>query len=413
MTDLELLQRAGLAAAIGLLIGIERGWQAREADDGGRVAGIRTYTLIGALGGFAGLLPGSATLGLCFIAFALPYAVFEWRKARREKSLSATDFTAGVLTFAMGAYAVHGSMTLAAAAGVVTAGVLAERRVLHSFLQRLTWTELRAALVLLAMTAVLLPALPDRPVDPWGALNPHQIWLMTVLVGAVCYAGYIATRVAGERRGLLYAGIMGGIATSTTVTWTYARLARHSPQGTPDVMVAILAAWIVSLLRMTMLAVTIAPALLYPLAAPVAAASLALLIPAAFAYRMAGKSQGDGLTLSDPIELPLMLRFTALLAGIMLLAKLFSHGQAGSLFALGGITGLLDVDPITLSMARMAGNGVTLDMAVATILIAAAANAAAKAVLAAVFGGPKLGLWLAVPALLSMAAGAATYFLTR
>jgi uncharacterized membrane protein (DUF4010 family) len=408
MNELEILQRAGLAVAIGLLIGIERGWQERQAKDGARVAGIRTFTLIGGLGGICGLLPGTITLGLCLAGFAIPFGLFEWRRAREMESFSATDFIAGLLTFALGAYAAQGSMTIAAAGGVVVAGILAERRVMHSFLNQLKWTELRAALVLLTMTVVLLPALPNRTVDPWNALNPHQIWLMTVLVGAVSYAGYIAVRIAGERRGLLFAAIAGGIATSTTVTWTFARLVKRNPAALPEVMAAILAAWIVSLLRMTGIAVVIAPSLLVPLSAPVGAASILLLIPAALAYRAAGKAGAQGLTLQDPLELPLMLRFTGLLAAIMLLSKFFSSGQAG-LFALGGASGLLDVDPITLSMARLAGTGIAPSVAVSTILIAATANGLAKSVLALTFGGPRLGIALSGLALLAFGAGATAY----
>lgn len=408
MAEMELLQRAGLAVAIGFLIGIERGWQARRARDGARVAGIRTFTLIGGLGGICGLLPGSLTLGFGLVGFAIPYGVFEWRRAARTRTYSVTDFVAGLLTFALGAYAARGSMVIAAAGGVVAAAVLAERQVLHSFLQRLKWTELRAALVLLAMTAVLLPALPDHAVDPWNALNPRRIWLMTVLVGAVCYAGYIAVRVAGERRGLLFAALMGGIATSTTVTWTFARLVRRNPAALPEVMAAILAAWVMSMLRMTVLAVTIAPALLAPLAPPLAAASAVLLIPAALAYRAAGKAGAQGLTLQDPFDLPLMLRFTALLTGIMLLAHFMSAGPSG-LFALGGVSGLLDVDPITLSMAQAAGTDVPQAVAVATILIAAAANGLAKSVLAVAFGGLRLGLALSGFAFLAFGAGALVF----
>jgi uncharacterized membrane protein (DUF4010 family) len=403
VTEFELLQRAGLAAVIGLLIGIERGWQARQVQEGGRVAGIRTFTLIGALGGTAALLPGSTTLGLALLAFALPFGLFEWRKAQRAGSLSATDFIAGIFTFVLGACATRGSMVLAGAAGVVTAAVLAERRLLHVFLQKLKWIELRAALVLLVMTVVLLPVLPDRPIDPWGALNPNRIWLMTVLVGLVCYVGYVAVHFAGARRGLLFAGLMGGIATSTTVTWTFARLARRNPQATPEVLAAILGAWVVSLLRMTALAVIIAPVLLAPLAAPVAIASLVLLGPAVLAYRASGKAGQDGLELDDPLELPLMLRFLAMLVGIMLIAKLFSGGTSG-LYALGGTSGLLDVDPITLSMAQLTGTTVTPAVAASTILIAAASNGVAKAVLGAAFGGRRLGLMLSGMAFLAFAA---------
>jgi len=410
--DLELLQRAGLAAAIGLLIGIERGWQEREAKGGTRVAGIRTFTLIGLLGGIAGLLPGDLALGLCLLGFALPFGYFEWQRASQTGIVSVTSFIAGLVAFALGAYAVRGNMAVAAAGGVMTAAVLAERKLLHGFLKRLTWVELRAALLLLVMTVVLLPLLPDRALDPWGALNPHQIWLMTVLVGAVSYAGYIAVHVAGERRGLLFAGIAGGLATSTTVTWTFARLARRNPAATFEVMTTILAAWVMSLWRVTALAVTIAPPLLLALAPAMMAASAPLLVGAALAYRAAEKKkESGGLTLSDPVELSLMLRFAVLLAGIMLLAKLFSGGENG-LFALGGLSGLLDVDPITLSMARMANTGLSPFIAVSTVLIACAANALAKSVLAVIFGGWRLGLWLSGLAVLGAGTGALVFFST-
>jgi len=409
MSEIELLQRAGLAAAIGLLIGIERGWQARLAEDGSRVAGVRTFTLIGALGGICGLLPGSITLGMSFAGFAIPFGIFEWRQARAADNFSATGFIAGLLTFALGAYAARGSMAAAAAGGVVVAAILAERRVMHSFLRRLKWRELRAGLVLLTMTLVLLPVLPDRTVDPWNALNPHQIWLMTVLVGAVSYAGYIAVRIAGGRRGLLFAAMMGGIATSTTVTWTFARLVRRSPAALPEVVTAILAAWIVSLLRMTAIAVVIAPGLLALLAAPIGVACAVLLVPAALAYRAAGKSGVQKLSLDDPLELPLMLQFTVLLTGIMLLAKLASSGQSG-LYALSAVTGLMDVDPITLSTARLAGTGLSPAVAVSTILIAGAANMLAKSVLAFIFGGKRLGWTLGTTAALAFAGGATAHF---
>jgi uncharacterized membrane protein (DUF4010 family) len=408
--DLELLQRAGLAAAIGLLIGIERGWQEREAKSGSRVAGIRTFTLIGALGGIAGLLPGDITLGLGLLGFALPFGYFEWQRASQTGIVSVTSFIAGLLTFVLGAYAVRGNMAVAAAAGVATAAILAERKLLHGFLKRLTWVELRAAILLLVMTLVLLPLLPDRAVDPWGALNPHQIWLMTVLVGAVSYAGYIAVHVAGERRGLLFAGIAGGLATSTTVTWTFARLARKNPTATWEVMTAILAAWVMSLWRVTALAGTIAPKLLYVLAPAMLAASLPLLAGATVAYRTAQKGASEGLKLSDPVELSLMLRFALLLAGIMLLAKLLSNGE-GELFALAGVSGLLDVDPITLSMARDSNSGLSQFVAVSTILIASASNALAKSVLAVIFGGWRLGLWLSGLAVLGAGAGVAAFLI--
>ena len=401
------LERILLAAAIGLLFGIERGWQEREARDGSRVAGIRTFTLIGMLGGFCGLLAGNnaGLQSVFFVGFALPFGLFEWQKARQAQNMSATDLVAGLLAFALGAFAASGSMFLAGGAGILATLVLAERRFLHSFLRRVRWKELRAAFLLLVMTAVLLPVLPDRTVDPWDALNPHQIWLMTVLVGLLSYGGYIAVRLMGERAGLLAAGSLGGLVTSTTVTWTFARLVRRDAAALPSLVAAILAAWIVSLIRMTAIAVAINPPLLTVLARPVLAASFLLAIPAALAWRSAGRTQSHALPLHDPLDLMLMLRFTALVAVIMLLARLMGSGAPGGLYALGGVSGVLDVDPITLSMAKLGGSSVAIPAAGLTILIAAASNGAAKAVLAVYFGGKKLGSILAFCALAAFAVG--------
>ena len=413
MTDIAMLQRAGLAVAIGLLIGIERGWQEREAQDGARVAGIRTFTLISLLGAICALIAGAdqpLLMGLAFVSFALPFGVFEYRRARESRSFSVTSFVTGLLVFALGAYAILGSMTVAAAGGVVTTAILAGRRVLHGFLQRLKWKELRAAIVLLVMTAVLLPVLPNRAVDPWGALNPHAIWLMTVLIGFVSYAGYIAIRLAGER-GLLYAGLMGGLVTSTTVTWTFARFAAKDRTAGPAVLTAILGAWIVSLLRMTAIALSIAPTLTPFLLPPVLAAAVILFLPAIAGYlRPTGRTQSPDLLLRDPFELSLMAKFLVLLSGIMLLSKLAMNyaGPAG-LIPLGGLSGLLDVDPITLSMAGMVPASLSASVATQTILVAAFTNGIAKAVLGTIFGGVRLGSALAAALLLSAASGAFVY----
>lgn len=408
------LQRAALSVAIGLLVGIERGWQAREARDGSRVAGIRTYTLIGILGGICGFLIRSAPLatGLCFLAFAMPYGFLEWRRIQGTDNFSATNLVAGLLTFMLGAYATAGSMTVAAASAVVMTAVLAERSILHGFLKGLRWEELRGALILLVMTAVLLPVLPDRTVDSWDALNPHEIWLMTVLVGVVCYAGYAAMRLAGPNKGLLFGGLTGGLATSTTVTWTFARMAKRDPSLQAAVLAAVLTAWIVSLLRMTALAVAITPALLGFLAPPIAASAMFLLVAAAIAYYFAGRSPSHSLTLQDPLELSLMLRFCGLLAVIMLLSRFAAYWQGGT-FALGGLSGLLDVDPITLAMARLAGNGTALQVAAETILIAGATNGISKAVLGQVFGGWRLGSMLSAAALCAIAAGGVSWIVTN
>ncbi|HUJ03163.1 MAG TPA: DUF4010 domain-containing protein, partial [Rhizomicrobium sp.] len=279
MTTLELFQRLGLALAIGLLIGIERGWQEREGLSGSRVAGIRTYALTGLLGGVWGALYpalGAIPLGLGALAFAVALTAFEYRRSVAENNLSATGLIAGLLTFALGAFAVMGNMAAAGAVGVAATGLLAEREALHNFLKHVTWKELRAALLLLAMTFVLLPVLPNHTIDRWDALNPYTLWLMTILVAAISYLGYVATRFAGPRRGLFYAGAAGGLISSTTVTLVYSQLVKKQPSLSQQTTPGIIASWVVSLLRMAGLGSLLAPALFVSLALPILGAVLLL-----------------------------------------------------------------------------------------------------------------------------------------
>lgn len=416
MNELETLERLVLAASVGLLFGIERGWQQRAQKDGSRVAGIRTYTLVGLCGGVCGLLAahlGGLFLGLAFLGLAGGFALYELRRMRSSGNISATGLITALLTFALGAYGAHGSMMATGAAAVLAALVLVERRFLHGFLRHVSWLELRAALLLLVMTVVLLPVLPDRPLDPWGAVNLHEVWLMTVMIAAVSFAGYIAMRLSGERRGLLYAGLIGGLVTSTTVTWTFARLARRHATITSEVAAAIFAAWIISLLRMSAIALAFTGKLLPVLALPVSAAVVALMLPLAICYLRAGRSsESTALPLSNPFELTEVLKLGGLFALILLASRAASSwfGEAG-VSTLGAVSGFLDVDPITLSMAQMVRDGASPAFGASVILLAAVSNGVAKTVLGFVFGGWRVGSVLLAGFSVAALAGGAAFFL--
>jgi len=415
MDTVDLFQRLGLALAIGSLIGIERGWQEREGPSGSRVAGIRTFALIGLLGGVWGAMfdqIGALPLGLAALGLAIGLTAFEWRLSIAENKLSATGLVAGLLTFALGAFAVMGNMAAAGAAGVAATALLAEREALHNFLKRMTWPELRAALLLLAMSFVLLPVLPDRAIDPWGALNLHLLWLMTILIAAISYAGYIATRLAGPRRGLLYAGAVGGLVSSTTVTLVYSQLVKKQPALAGQTAPGIIASWIVSLLRMASLASAIAPPLFVPLALPIIGASLLLAAVGFFFDRRAAHTlEPPPLDLANPFEIGEVLRFGLLLAVIMVAAKLLLNGfGANGLLPLAAVTGLADVDPITLSVSRMLGVSLTPAAGALAILLAGAANLVAKAAVALGVGGFRHGAPLALAGAASIALGAAIHF---
>jgi uncharacterized membrane protein (DUF4010 family) len=414
---LDLFQRLGLALAIGLLIGLERGWHEREQGEGTRTAGFRTFALIGLLGGVWGALTpelGPVPLSAAGLGFAAAFILFEWREGVARNDFSVTSTIAGLLVFAIGVYAVLGNRAVAAAAGVVTMALLAARRTLHGFLRRLTWPELRSAIVLLAMTFLLLPILPDRTIDPWDAVNPHALWLMIVLIAAISFFGYVAVRVLGPDRGVLVSAATGALISSTTVTLNHSRLAAHERVEHASLIVAILVAWIVSLARMSAIAIAVNPMLLTPLAAPILSA-MAVLALAGFA--LYGRSASDHLPktegLRHPLDLQFVLGFGALLAAITVAMKALTNafGSAGAL-TLAGLAGFVDVDPVTLSSARLAGSTLKLEAAAEAIMLAAAANMVTKMAVTLTVGGVKFGWRLALAGALAIAAGVAAMIAT-
>src|SRR5262245_23514775 len=413
MDTAELFQRLALALAIGLLIGLERGWRERDARSGSRTAGIRTFSLIGLLGGiWAAMTPalGPVPLAAAALAFAAAFTFFQWREAEAKGEFSVTSTVAGFLVFALGVYAVLGDQVVAAALGVASVTLLAARTPLHAFLKTLTWPELRSAILLLAMTFVLLPLLPNRTLDPWEAFNPYELWLITIVISVIGFAGYVAVRVLGERWGLLLSSVAGSFVSSTTVTLTHSRLAAESASAKfPFLALTICLAWITSIFRMAALATAINPVLLEPLLMPVIAANAVLALAALYFYvQSVPDHKGPKHSLQNPLDLKFVLSLGALIAAIAVAAKIASEtlGQAG-LLVLAGLSGFADVDPVTVSTARLAGTTITPDQAAQAILLAAGTNLVTK-MMTTTIGGWKFAAPLtAAGALAGLAAAAA------
>jgi uncharacterized membrane protein (DUF4010 family) len=416
MDTTELFERLGLALAIGLLIGLERGWRERDKRSGSRTAGIRTFTLIGALGGVWGAMTpalGPIPLAAAAVGFALTFAFFEWRELQAKGEFSVTSTIAGFIVFALGAYAVLGDQVVAAALGIATMALLAARTPMHRFLQTLTWPELRSAILLLGMTFVVLPFLPNRTLDPWDAFNPYQLWLITVVLAAISFAGYSAVRILGERWGLLVSSVAGSFVSSTTVTVTNARLAAQSkPEKFPFLALTICIAWMTSLFRMTALAIGINSVLFAPLLPPIGAAIGVLGLAALYFYwRSAPNHTGAEPSFKNPLDLKFVLGLGALIAVIAVAAKIASDflGQAG-LLAVAGVSGFADVDPVTVSSARLAGTTIAPAQAAQAILLAAGANLVTK--MSAVWiGGSRFAAPVTAAGILAMLAAAAGLFL--
>jgi uncharacterized membrane protein (DUF4010 family) len=397
MDQEELFRRLAVALAIGLLIGLERGWQTRTESDHQRTAGLRTFALTGLLGGICGLLSvASSPIVLAAGLLALTGALtsFSYLEARADKNFSVTGVVAGILTFALGAYAALGNETVAVAAAVAMAILLALREPLHHWVRNLTWPEIRSALMLLAMSFLLLPVLPNRPIDPWNILNPAEIWLLAILIAAISFAGYVAIRVLGDRKGVAVAAVAGGLTSSTATTLSFARLARDHPESSKLLSGGVLLAGATMLARILVLAGLLKPELLGHLVWPIAAAGIVLLLSAAMLLRDGHDTttEPSALQLRTPFDLGTVLQLAGLIAIIMLVAKMMTdQANTAGLYFLAAVSGIADVDALTLSMARFAGTQVGLSDAGNAILVAAGINTVAKTVMAASVGGSRLG----------------------
>ena len=415
----DLFERLSVALAIGLLIGLERGWRERTDPEGERAAGLRTHALAGLLGGVWGAIAlraqssgGAVALGIAFAAFSGAIVLFRFREVVHDKTYGATTVVAAMLAFALGAFAVVGDIQAAAAGGVAVAGLLALKAVLHQWVQRLTWEELRSGLVLLAMTFILLPLLPDRTVDPWDSLNPHALWLMTILIAAMSFAGYVAIKLTGEDRGIILTGIAGGLVSSTAVTLSLAPLVRENAEHTKLLVAGMLAASAVMLMRVVVIVGVVNVGLVARIGAPILAAWVVLALFAGGWAMMArgGPGRSGGLQVRNPFELTTVLKLGALLTVIPVAAKLatIGAGQAGA-YTLAAFSGAADVDAISLTMGRLAGGLIDSATAGNAILIAVAVNTGAKVALAWVTGGARCGWLLALPSLAAFGIGFAVF----
>ncbi|NNC23695.1 MgtC/SapB family protein [Salinisphaera sp. USBA-960] len=395
--SLEIYRNLAVAFAIGLLIGLERGWQQREAEAGERVAGLRTFAVIGLAGGVLGLLSArtdSIVLGFGFVALAVILVAAHFLAAQSDNRYGITSELAAFATFGLAALAATGAPYVAAAGGVVMAMLLGLKPELHRWLQRLDRDELIAGLQLLMISVVVLPVLPDRALGPWQALNPYRIWLLVVVVGAISFAGHFAVRVLGHRRGILLTGIFGGLASSTALTLHFARLSKRTV-GLDGVLGAgIVIAQAVSIPRIVVITLFVTPALVRAASVPLGVmTAVAIMIALLVQWRSAHKSVRAPRRMGPPFQLSETLKF-ALLVVVITLASAAAEHLLGvwSINLVAIVAGAANLTAATLSIAGLAQNTLPTEVAVRALVIAAASGVMFKGLVAYSLGGRRLGI---------------------
>ncbi|MBZ9655540.1 MgtC/SapB family protein [Phyllobacterium lublinensis] len=420
MEDLEIFQRMGLAIAIGAAVGVERHWREKDEDDGTRTAGIRTFTLIGMLGGVAGLLehsiasPGGFS-GIVVIGFLITltfvFTLFQLREAIAEQNYSVTSVVAAMLTFSFAVIAVLGDMTVASAGGVILVAVLASREFLHAAMRKLRWTELRSAVILLALTFVILPIVPSEPIGPFGGISPSRILTMVISLAAISFCGYAAVRVLGSAKGEIVGGAVGGLISSTATTVSNARRSTTEDLARPLAAGAISAGGI-SMLR-TLLLVVMLGRPLSMLLLPVLVAGAATMLGYAFLIARRSTAEHPELSVKNPFDLAEVIKMALLLVGVGFVVRVASQffGDEGLLIA-SALSGLADVDAATVTVTGMLQ---TLSAPTASLAIALAvlSNTLAKAVYASALGTVRFSAHVWIASLLSMAAAGVCWTLVQ
>jgi uncharacterized membrane protein (DUF4010 family) len=314
--------------------------------------------------------------------------------------------------YALGVMSALAPPGLTMALGVTIAVLLQAKGRLHGLAERMGPQDMRAILTFAALTFVILPALPDRAMGPWGVLNPRHAWLMVVLVTGVSLAGYVLYKVLGERVGAIGAGLLGGLISSTATTVSYARRARDGSATAWGAASAIMLAGFVLYVRIGVGLLVVAPAIAREGAMALGVMAVVSALSAVVAVLMARRSEGDGRPApvqANPTQLGTALIFAGLYAG-MLLAVEFVRQKLGegAMLGVAALSGLTDMDAITLSVARLYTDGeLEARTAVRMVLVAAVSNEVFKGVLAAALGGRALAGRTAGLVLLKAGAGVA------
>lgn len=390
----------GLAAslAVGLLIGVERGWRDRDLADGGQVAGLRTFALVGVLGGALAVLLtdfGAWPLLGGIVGLSLLLAVSYREAFKASGNLSITTAIAMLLTFVLGALAARGAAALALAAAVVTAVLLNLKPTLHRWLQLIEHRELTAALQLLVLSVVILPNLPDAGYGPYQALNPYRLWWAVVLIAGLSLAGHLAMRLTGAQRGVFWTGVLGGLASSTAATLALARHARRQPALAEAAAAGALAACGVMFLRMLVLVASVQPSLARPLGVPLIASGVTLILVAVWQWRRRSSRSvpAEEVEPVAPFDLGTALGFGGFLAVMAVLVPAAKQWLgAPGIYGLAALSGLADVDATVISVSRLHGaGGLPLATTVVAVGLTAIANMGTKATIAWTTGGAAVG----------------------
>jgi uncharacterized membrane protein (DUF4010 family) len=391
--ELETFRNFGIALFIGALVGVER--EKRKEREVGGLGGLRTFILVALAGGMAAFLGRALGSGWIFFAGLLALGLLLAAAHHAEVTIDrtavgATTEVAAVVVYLLGGAAILGHVQVAVALAIATSAVLALKQTLHDAVGRVDLDDFIAGLKLLFASFIVLPLLPNEPVDPLGALNPYKLWLLVVLISALSLSGYVAIRWLGQKRGTAIMGLAGGLVSSTAVTLAFARRSREEPGGERALAIGVLLAWTIMFGRVVAAVAVVSPAVVPSLAPPMALMGAVAGLTALLAARGGEQDKGSDspeVKVKNPFSLISAAKFGAFFAAILMIVALARrYLDDSALLVVSAIAGATDVDAIALSLARLVPAEITPELAARGIVFASISNTVVKAGIVAVLG---------------------------
>jgi uncharacterized membrane protein (DUF4010 family) len=392
-SELTFAGNLAVAALVGLSVGFERERSGKTTGPDGRFAGVRTFFMLGLLGGICGQLmaSGNALAAVVLLASGGVLSVIAYLLAARrpEATSDGTTETAAILVLALAALAGMGHRAIAAGVVTLVVAALVSKQRIHTVLDRLGERELTGALQFAVLSLVILPLLPNVAWGPWGGVNPRELWIIVLIFCAVNYGGFLMQRWVGASRGYSAMGLLGGIVSSTAVALQFSRRSRSEPALAASLGLGILAACTVLVLRVTVVATVlnraITSALVPYLMPPFVVGALVI---AVVIWRQPKQAEGEvAATLNSPLRIG-----TALQLALAFQIAIFATRIARESFGASGVLtsafllGLTDMDALTLSMARLGEAPAEVALAARAITVGMLANTLLKTAIVLVLG---------------------------
>ena len=402
--DYILIKSLLIAVILGFIIGLQRTmsnlyYNHGEQKDSYFVAGSRTFALIALLGFLSGWLTKSAPVIVSIIAFSLVGLIVlsYYLKAMLYKNMGMTTQVAAIITYLLGLMVYLHLEQYAIFIGILMIILLEIKPRLQKIEQNITPADLNASILLLAMTFLLLPILPDEMIGPYKLFNPYKTWLMAVIIAAISFVGYIAIKILGNKRGVLLTGLFGGLISSTAVSISLSQMYSTQKEYLNNFAAGIAMACTLMYLRVLFEAFVINQKVALTLLLPYTAASLSGLIFVYILYKHSKTATAFNLEDTDiaknPLQLSEAIKF-GLLFGIIYGAISVVENHYGNIgvYIVSTLSGITDVDAITLSLSQLATDQkLTIQTSAAGIVIASATNSLVKLGIVFWMGGRAIG----------------------